>query len=117
MKNNDINNLIERLQGFDGEELQREMTDGLDDWCRRRRQRERNVKRGVLIALLLLTTTAIAMTAIPWLRSALQSSSPTDAPSPTPASGSTPTLSVAAQEVTADSTNARPSAPQPVDYY
>lgn len=117
MKNNYINNLIERLQGFDGEELQREMTDGLDDWCRRCRQRERNVKRVVLIALLLLTTTAIAMTAIPWLRSALQTSSPTDTPSPTPAPGATFSLSVAAQEVTADSTTARPSAPQPVDYY
>ena len=70
MKGNDIENLIERLHGFDGEELRREMTDGLDEWCRRRQRRAQTVRRVVAMLLLLLTTTAIAMTVVPQWRTA-----------------------------------------------
>lgn len=119
MKNSDIHDLINCLQGFDGDELQREMTDGLDEWCRQRQQRERKVKRVVLVALLLLTTTAIAKTAIPWIRSALRSASQTE--TPVSAIPPAPRLSVhpsaVTQESPADSVSARPSTPQPVDYY
>lgn len=119
MKNNDnIQDLIERLQGFDGDELQREMTDGLDEWCRQRQRQTHSAKRVLLIALLLLTTTTIAMTTIPWLRTAWRSAFSTDTPavttSPAPPSAPTP---VAVQQKT-DSTAVRKVAtPQPVDYY
>lgn len=113
MNENDIDNLIERLQGFDDEELQREMTDGLDHWCRRRHQRGRALKRALLLALLLLTTTAIALTALPVLRPARTAAS-TPAPAPAPA----PTPPPAAPTPAAvDSVAVRPAPPQPVDYY
>ncbi|MBP5528192.1 MAG: leucine-rich repeat protein [Bacteroidales bacterium] len=100
MKDNDIHNLIDRLQGFDGDELRREMTDGLDEWCRQRRQRDRMVKRTLLLALLLLTTTAIAMTALPMLRpaksAATEAAATPEAPVPPsgPASAAEPADSV-----------------------
>lgn len=68
MKNNDINQLIERLQGFDGDALGDEMTDGLEEWCRKRRQRAVTVKQVTALVLLLLTTTAVAMTVVPMMR-------------------------------------------------
>ena len=54
MKENSTHSLIERLQGFDDDELQRTMTDGLDEWCRRRKQQGRAMKRALLLALLLI---------------------------------------------------------------
>lgn len=39
MQNNDPNPIIDALMGFDHRELQRQMTDGLDAWCRRRQER------------------------------------------------------------------------------
>lgn len=118
MKNNDIQDLIERLQGFDGNQLQREMTDGLDEWCRRRQRQTHSAKRVLLIALLLLTTTTIAMTTIPWLRTAWRSAFGTD----TPAVSTTPvpqpaTVPVAAKQETDSATAHKVAAPQPVDYY
>ena len=119
MKHNDIDDLIERLQGFDSDELQHEMTDGLDEWCRRRQQRARSAKQVVLIALLLLTTTAIALTTIPWLRSALQSSdSPMASASPaSPVPHSQAPLAVAPHDSVAEGHTVKPAAPQLVDYY
>jgi len=120
MKNNDIENLIERLQGFDGEELQREMTDGLDEWCSRRLQRTRHVKRVAVIALLLLTTTAIAMTAIPWFIAVLQSNttqSGSPEPGPQQPTPRNPVPTSVMQEGKTDSVAACPVLPQPVDYY
>lgn len=117
MKDNDIHDLIDRLQGFDGDELRREMTDGLDQWCRRRQQQARQTKRVLLIALLLLTTTAIAMTAIPWLRSALFPD-PADSPATTEAPAPLPQPAPVAREMCCDSSaSAAPGSQQPVDYY
>lgn len=114
MKENDRHNLIDRLQGFDGEELQREMTDGLDEWCRRRKQQGRAVKRGLLLALLLLTTTAIAMTALPMLRPARTTAATpaTEAPSPT-----LPTAPEDDSPLAIESVVVGKKAPEPVDYY
>ena len=91
MKSNDIDQLIERLQGFDDDALRDEMTDGLEDWCNRRRQRAVTVKYVAVLALLLLTTTAIAMTVVPLLRPAPPAEAPETVavakkpqPSPTP---------------------------------
>lgn len=118
MKDNDIHDLIDRLQGFDSEELEQEMTDGLEEWCQRRRQHARNVKRVVLIALLLLTSTAIAMTAIPWLIAVLQNLRP-DVPATvaSPAPKPSVTRPDEIEESAAGSTLAQPAKPQPVDYY
>ena len=70
MKDNDINQLIDRLQGFDGDTLRDEMTDGLEPWCSRRRKRAVAGKRVLVLAMLLLTSTAIAMTVVPLLHTA-----------------------------------------------
>ena len=113
MKENDIQDLIERLQGFDGDSLQHKMTDGLDEWCRQRRQRSRMVKRALLLALLLLTTTAIAMTVLPMLRT-VRSATP-DATAPTKAS--LPPASPAGSALTADSVVTGRRVSEPVDYY
>lgn len=114
----DIHHLIDRLQGFDGAELQREMTDGLDEWCSRRRLHTLHVKRVALIALLLLTTAAIAMTAFPWLRAVLHisDSSVTSTMSVTPTPKHSHHTAVS-QDCIADNTIARPNVQQPVDYY
>lgn len=86
MKNDDIQDLIERLQGFDDETLRSEMTDGLDEWCVRRRRRGRVVKRVALLLLLLLTTTAIALTAMPqWRKVVLGGEEPREIPAVVPA--------------------------------
>lgn len=115
MDSNERHNLIDRLQGFDDEELLRDMTDGLDHWCDRRRQRARNAKRVVVVALMLLTTTAIALTAVPLLRKVFQESSeetpsrsvPTTVQRPQAAAEETPPhVVVRAEEL-----------PQPVDYH
>ena len=114
MKNSDRNELIERLQGFDDKELQQEMTDGLEQWCLRRKERGRRVRRGALLALLLLTTTAIALTALPkWIHLPAADDGDVAAtpeaglkgsrPSPTPESVAEPPAPVAH--------------PEPVDYY
>lgn len=118
MKDNDIHDLIDRLQGFDSEELEQEMTDGLEEWCQRRRQHARNVKRVVLIALLLLTTTAIAMTAIPWLHAVLHNAQ-SDAPATAASSAPKPSASRPPEtaECAAGNAVAQPARPQPVDYY
>ena len=68
MKNNDIEELIERLQGFDAEELRHDMTDGLEQWCNRRVKRAHTVRRMVAMLLVLCTLSAVAMTASPTLR-------------------------------------------------
>ena len=113
MRQNDIHNLIDRLQGFDGDELQREMTDGLDLWCRRRKQQGRVVKRTLLLALLLLTTTAIAMTVVPMLRSAREATEQAVSPTPAPLPSPTP----AEEPLTVDSVVVKPLSHKPVDYY
>lgn len=68
MKDKEIDNLIERLQGFDADSLQHDMTDGLEDWCRRRQQRGHLERRVLAMALLLVTISALAMTMSPNLR-------------------------------------------------
>lgn len=68
MKDKEIDNLIERLQGFDADGLQRGMTDGLEGWCRRRQQRGHMERRLLIVALLLMTLSALAMTMSPDLR-------------------------------------------------
>lgn len=115
MKGNEIDNLIERLQGFDDEELQREMTDGLDQWCRRRRQRGRAVKRGLLLALLLLTTTAIAMSVVRVVgsREQVAGSGEQVAGSGEQGGGG----EEQASDFPIDSVVVRKAAPEPVDYY
>lgn len=113
MKENDIHNLIDRLQGFDSEELQREMTDGLDRWCQQRKQRGREVKRVLLLALLLLTTTAIAMTVLPMLRPLQKSAPSAPAGKPMPSAAPTPVSS----PILIDSVVVRERTPEAVDYY
>ena len=112
MKENDIDNLIDRLQGFDSDELQREMTDGLDSWCQRRRQRGRTLKRGLLLTLLLFTTTAIALTALPLFRTAKSAAS-----APAPVSPAPTAPRPIRHPVLADSAECHKVAPAPVDYY
>ena len=68
MKDKEIDSLIERLRGFDADELERDMTDGLEEWCRRRQQRGQAVRRVVAMLVLLLTLSAVAMTVSPDLR-------------------------------------------------
>lgn len=92
MKQEEIDNLISRLQGFDDEALQREMTDGLDQWCRSRADRSRRMRHVAALALLLLTSTALAMTVVPQWRPAFlkggkapETSVPAPAPKPLPA--------------------------------
>lgn len=111
MKDNDRKELIERLQGFDDEELRQTMTDGFDEWCRRRQERARTLRRIAAAVLLLLTTTALAITTIPqWRPAFLGGSRPNEAPTPhEPTPQQTPTLP--ADTVAA----AQPSAI--VDYY
>lgn len=49
--------LIDALLGFDRRELQRQMTDGLDEWCRRRNERASEARlyfRSMAVALLLM---------------------------------------------------------------
>lgn len=118
MKKNDIHHMIDQLQGFDGDELQQGMTDGLDAWCRQRQQRTRSAKRAVLLALLLLTTTAIAMSALPLLRLAKNN----DAKQQAADSGQRPPVSskpmAENSQPTADTVVSRASvADIPVDYY
>ena len=86
-KDNEIDNLIGRLQGFDDEELKQAMTDGLDQWCQARADRARRTRRVAALVLLLLTTTALAMTAVPqWRPRFLASPKPVEAPyAPQPA--------------------------------
>ena len=95
MKQEEIDNLIERLQGFDDEALQREMTDGLDRWCQARVARARTLRHVAVVVLLLLTTTALAMTVVPQWRPAFikphktidparQTPAPRPQPRPTP---------------------------------
>ncbi len=115
-KRDDIKELTERLQGFDGDELQHEMTDGLDEWCQKRQRQARSVKRVMLIALLLLTTTAIALTAIPWFRSTLQSDVSHETLS-APASPSHKPPTAMPVELDNAAVAPAPKAPQPVDYY
>ena len=83
MKQEEIDNLIDRLQGFDSEELQRTMTDGLDEWCQARAARARTLRRVAAIVLLLLTSTALAMSVVPQWRPAFLGGR-TEHPSPTP---------------------------------
>ncbi|MBQ8703307.1 MAG: hypothetical protein IJ524_02900 [Bacteroidales bacterium] len=70
MKHEEIDNLIDRLQGFDTDELQSAMSDGFDEWCQRRQQRGRTLRRLAVVALLLLTSTALAMSVVPQWRPA-----------------------------------------------
>ncbi|MCR5445830.1 MAG: hypothetical protein K6E96_09190 [Bacteroidales bacterium] len=85
MKDNDIDNLIGRLQGFDDEELQQTMTDGLDRWCQSRADRARRLRLVAGLALLLLTSTALAMTVVPqWRPAFLGGGKPTVTPPPAP---------------------------------
>lgn len=113
MKKDDIQDLIERLQGFDEETLRSEMTDGLDEWCHRRRQRGRTVRRVLLVALLLLTTTAIAMTALPLLRPAGKAAVDAAAPAPAPL----PPAEPAGTTTPVDSVVVGRRVSEPVDYY
>ena len=71
MNDNDINNLTNRLQGFDSDELQHTMTDGLEQWCERRVERARFARRAVASLMLLVTISAVAMTTVPSLRHAV----------------------------------------------
>lgn len=113
MKENDIHHLIDRLQGFDDKELLHEMTDGLDEWCLHRRQRSRTVKRVLLVALLLLTTTAIAMTALPLFRPAKSA----DATASTEPTSSIPPVNPVGTTIQTDSMVVGRRVSEPVDYY
>ncbi len=89
MNDNDINNLINRLHDFDADDLQREMTDGLEQWCQCRVGYARFAKRALASLLLLVTLSAVAMTTVPDLRHAVFHSkgTPVSEPvSPTPPS-------------------------------
>ncbi len=92
MKNNDIDNLIERLQGFGDKELQREMTDGLDQWCQTRAERRRMVSRVATFLLLFLASSALAMTVVPQWRPAFLGGSRPAEPAPAPVPQSCPVL-------------------------
>ena len=111
MRDNEINNLIDRLQGFDGDELQREMTDGLDEWCKRRGERRRAVRRVVLVALLLLTTTAIALTTVPQWRLSLKGEKPVEAPAAQPQRHTLQHTEVMPSEMV------KPASEDAIDYY
>lgn len=87
MNDNDINNLANRLQGFDSDELQHTMTDGLQQWCERRVERARFARRAVASLMLLVTISAVAMTTVPSLRHAVfrpKEAPVQEQPSPTP---------------------------------
>lgn len=71
MNKNDIENLADRLHNFDGDKLQREMTDGLEQWCQQRLAHAQMARRLVASLLLLLTLSAVAMTTVPNLRHAV----------------------------------------------
>jgi hypothetical protein len=68
MKKNELHKLTTRLQGFDNDELQREMTDGLEQWCHKHQQREQTARRVVAMTVLLVTLSTLAMTVSPNLR-------------------------------------------------
>lgn len=96
MKNKDNNALANRLQGFDADELQREMTDGLEQWCRRRADIASVARRAVASLVVLLTLSAVAMTTMPSLRHAVfapKAEAPVEQPSPTPSTPKTAPLS------------------------
>lgn len=82
MKEKDIHDLIEHLQGFDDDNLRQEMTDGLDEWCQRRQRRTRTLRRLAVVVLLLLTTTSLAMTVVPQWRPAFLSGGAKTPPPP-----------------------------------
>ena len=87
MKDKEIDNLIERLQGFDADGLQRCMTDGLEGWCHRRLQRGHMERRLLIVALLLMTLSALAMSMSPDLRRSVfhrKEVARPEQPSPTP---------------------------------
>lgn len=113
MKDNDIDNLIERLQGFNGDKLQRDMTDGLDQWCRTRNARTRTLRRVAFVLLFLLTSTAIAMSALPLLRHLHATPDHSDAAPTAPA----PQPDAALEPIPFDSAIVRTPTPKPVDYY
>lgn len=68
MKDKELDNLIERLQGFDVDGLQSGMTEGLEGWCRRRQLRWHMERSLLVVVLLLATLSALAMTVSPELR-------------------------------------------------
>ena len=53
---NDTTEIMDRLLGFDSRQFQRQMTDGLDEWCRRRRDavKDRKVHKRVTCVMGLL---------------------------------------------------------------
>ncbi len=106
MKNNDIDDLIERLQGFDTDKLTEGMTDGLEQWCRHRVQHGQMVHRVVAMLVLLAMLSATAMTLSPELRHGIfrpKAEPAVEVPSPTPPTAArkaslTPDTLVAAQD-------------------
>lgn len=71
MKNNDIDKLVDRLQGFDADELQQQMTDGLEQWCIKRSQNDHVARRVLVMFVLLVALSTVAITASPTLRQAV----------------------------------------------
>lgn len=112
MKQEEIDNLINRLQGFDSEELQRTMTDGLDEWCQTQAARRRTLRRAAAIAILLLTSTALAMSVVPQWRPAFL------APRKTTETASQPhTPRPQPRTAPADSAEAVPARARIIDYH
>ena len=112
MKQEEIDNLINRLQGFDDEALKDRMTEGLDEWCQQRQTRARTLRRLAAVVLLLLTTTALAMSVVPQWRHAFMGGEARHAPS-----AQQPSPRQHAAAVPADSVVEAHVRPTTVDYH